>query len=95
MFVGSVSDNFDERIEQKIFHAEIVVDSAKVSAEMKEYRIIPVIAEFVDNNGNDVLQEAIDSNYRRVKKEIIALVDSETERIKADPKLSSLFNKPS
>ena len=35
MFVGAVSDNFDERIEQKIFHAEIVVNSAKVSAEMK------------------------------------------------------------
>ena len=33
MFVGAVSDNFDERIEQKIFHAEIVVDVAKVSAE--------------------------------------------------------------
>lgn len=95
MFVGAVSDNFDERIEQKVFHAEIVVDSAKVSAEMKEYRKIPVIAEFVDNNGNDVLQETIDSNYRRVKKEIIALVDSETERIKADPELSSLFNKTS
>lgn len=29
MFVGSVSDNFDERIEQKIFHAEIVVDNEK------------------------------------------------------------------
>lgn len=27
MFVGTVSDNFDERIEQKIFHAEIVVDN--------------------------------------------------------------------
>lgn len=38
MFVGAVSDNFDERIEQKIFHAEIVVDSAKVSAEMKHYQ---------------------------------------------------------
>lgn len=38
MFVGAVSDNFDERIEQKIFHAEIVVDSAKVSAEMKAYK---------------------------------------------------------
>ena len=35
MFVGAVSDNFDERIDQKIFHAEIVVDSAKVSAETK------------------------------------------------------------
>ena len=30
MFVGAVADNFDERIEQKIFHAEIVVDNEKV-----------------------------------------------------------------
>ena len=92
MFVGAVSDNFDERIEQKIFHAEIVVDSAKVSAEMKAYKKIPVIAEFTDNDGNDILRETIDSNYRRVKQEIIALVESETERIKADPKLSNLLN---
>ncbi len=46
MFVGAVSDNFDERIEQKIFHAEIVVDSAKVSAEMKQYQPISTIADF-------------------------------------------------
>lgn len=92
MFVGAVSDNFDERIEQKIFHAEIVVDSAKVSAEMKAYKKIPVIAEFIDSDGKDILRETIDSNYRRVKQEIIALVESETERIKADPKLSNLLN---
>lgn len=92
MFVGAVSDNFDERIEQKIFHAEIVVDSAKVSAEMKVYKKIPVIAEFTDSDGNDILRETIDSNYRRVKQEIIALVESETERIKNDPELSRLLN---
>lgn len=91
MFVGAVSDNFDERIEQKIFHAEIVVDSAKVSAEMKTYKKIPVIAEFTDSDGNDILRETIDSNYRRVKQEIIALVESETERIKADPHLNKLI----
>lgn len=93
MFVGAVSDNFDERIEQKIFHAEIVVDSAKVSAEMKAYKKIPVIAEFTDSDGNDILRETIESNYRRVKQEIIALVESETERIKNDPELSGLLNK--
>ena len=93
MFVGAVSDNFDERIEQKIFHAEIVVDSAKVSAEMKAYKKIPVIAEFTDSDGNDILRETIESNYRRVKQEIIALVDSETERIMNDPELKGLFNK--
>lgn len=91
MFVGAVSDNFDERIEQKIFHAEIVVDSAKVSAEMKAYKKIPVIAEFTDSDGNDILRETIDGNYRIVKQEIIALVESETERIKADPEYSKLF----
>lgn len=91
MFVGAVSDNFDERIEQKIFHAEIVVDSAKVSAEMKAYKKIPVIAEFTDSDGNDILRETIDSNYRRVKQEIIALVESETERIKEDPILNVLL----
>lgn len=84
MFVGAVSDNFDERIEQKIFHAEIVVDSAKVSAEMKAYKKIPVIAEFTDNDGNDILRETIESNYRRVKQEIIALVESETEKLNID-----------
>lgn len=91
MFVGAVSDNFDERIEQKIFHAEIVVDSAKVSAEMKAYKKIPVIAEFTDNDGNDILRETIESNYRRVKQEIIALVESETERIQTDYNLNKFF----
>ena len=53
MFVGSVSDNFDERIEQKIFHAEIVVDNEKVAAETKAYQKIPEILSFVDESGED------------------------------------------
>jgi len=57
MFVGAVSDNFDERIDQKIFHAEIVVDSAKVSAETKTYEPIPTIADFTNEDGSDNLKE--------------------------------------
>ena len=53
MFVGAVSDNFDERIEQKMFHAEIVVDHEKVLAETKNYQRIPEILSFVDENGKD------------------------------------------
>ncbi|ETD24410.1 conjugal transfer protein MobC [Prevotella nigrescens] len=90
MFVGAVSDNFDERIEQKIFHAEIVVDSAKVSAEMKAYQPIPIIADFTNEDGSDNLKETIEANYKRVKQEIILLVESEKERIKADPALAHL-----
>jgi len=91
MFVGAVSDNFDERIEQKIFHAEIVVDTAKVSAEMKAYRPIPVIADFRDTSGDDTMKASIDANYRQIKQEILSLVDSEIARIKADPKLQGLM----
>ena len=91
MFVGAVSDNFDERIDQKIFHAEIVVDNAKVSAEMKAYQPIPVIADFINEDGFDNLKETIEANYKRVKQEVLSLVDAETERIKTDPTLKHLI----
>ena len=91
MFVGAVSDNFDERIEQKIFHAEIVVDVAKVSAESKAYQPIPIIAEFLNEDGSDSLSETIEANYKRVKQEILSLVESEIERIKNDAKLKHLI----
>ena len=90
MFVGAVSDNFDERIDQKIFHAEIVVDSAKVSAEMKAYQPIPTIADFINDDGSDNLKETIETNYKRVKQDILSLVSSEIERIKNNPHLSHL-----
>ena len=91
MFVGAVSDNFDERIEQKIFHAEIVVDSAKVSAEMKAYQPIPIIAEFINEDGSDNLRETIEANYKRVKQEVLSLIELEIERIKTNPSLSYLI----
>ena len=91
MFVGAMSDNFDERIDQKIFHAEIVVDSVKVSAEMKVYQPIPVIADFTDEDGFDNLKKTIEANYKRVKQEVLSLVDAETERIKTDPTLKHLI----
>ena len=91
MFVGAVSVNFDERIDQKIFHAEIVVDVAKVSAETKAYQPIPIIADFTNENGSDSLRETIEANYRQVKQEVLSLVDTEVERIKADSKLCHLI----
>ena len=91
MFVGAVSDNFDERIEQKIFHAEIVVDVAKVAAETKAYQPIPIIAEFLNEDGSDNLCETIEANYKCVKQEILSLVESEIERIKTDSKLRHLI----
>ncbi|WP_344981109.1 conjugal transfer protein MobC [Compostibacter hankyongensis] len=92
MFVGSVSDNFDERIEQKIFHAEIVVDNEKVSAETKAYNKIPQILSFTDEHGNDNMKQVIEANYRQVKADVVQIVESEMERIKNDPNLQHLLN---
>ena len=91
MFVGAVSDNFDERIDQKIFHAEIVVDSAKVSAEMMQYQSIPEINTFRNKDGSDNLKETIKINYQCVKQEILNLVASEIERIKHNSNLCHLI----
>ena len=86
-FVGAVSDNFGEKIDQKIFHAEIVVDHAKVSEEERNYRKIPVINGFKDKDGNDILMEQIQRNYDQIKADAQAIINEEMERIKNDPEL--------
>ena len=93
MFVGSVSDNFDERIEQKIFHAEIVIDNAQVAADTKRYKPIPIITDFTDTEGNDRMREKIQENYNRIKEEVKQIVKDELERIKNDPELAHLVQK--
>ena len=91
MFVGAIADNFDERIEQKIFHAEIVVDNERVKRETAKYQQIPVITNFVDEDGVDRMKEMIKENYDRIKEETRQIVDDELERIKNDPVLCKLL----
>ena len=86
-FVGAVADNFGEKIEQKIFHAEIVVDHAAVSAEEKAYRKIPFINEFKDKDGNDIMMQQIQRNYDQIKSDAQANINEEMDRIKNDPEL--------
>ena len=93
MFVGAVSDNFDERIEQKIFHAEIVVDNEKVKKETAKYKQIPVIVDFTDKEGKDTMEFEIQSNYKQIKQDVISIVESEMERILNDPGLVHLVKK--
>ena len=91
MFVGSVSDNFDERIEQKIFHAEIVIDAEKVRREEKAYKPIPVITDFTDSDGKDCMQETILENYNRIKAEVKQIVAEELERMSNNENLKHLL----
>lgn len=93
MFVGSVSDNFTERIEQKIFHAEIVVDTDKVKREESHYQPIPIINDFKDANGNDCMKQAIQDNYNRIKEDVKLIVKDELGRIANDENLKHLIQK--
>ena len=93
MFVGSVSDNFTERIEQKIFHAEIVVDTDKVKREESHYQPIPIINDFKDTNGNDCMKQAIQDNYNQIKEDVKQIVKDELERIAGDESLKHLIQK--
>ena len=93
MFVGSVSDNFTERIEQKIFHAEIVVDTDKVKREESHYQPIPIINDFKDADGNDCMKQAIQNNYNQIKEDVKQIVKDELERIAGDESLKHLIQK--
>ena len=91
MFVGSVADNFGEKIEQKIFHCEVVVDAKKVAEEEKSYQKIPVITDFRDADGIDRMKERVQENYNRIKEEARQIVADELERIASDPNLKHLL----
>lgn len=93
MFVGAIADNFDERIEQKIFHSEIVVDNERVAAETKAYKKIPVITNFIDEDGVNRIKEMIKENYDRIKAEAKQIVVDELERIRNDENLRHLLPK--
>lgn len=87
-FVGAITDNFGEKIEQKIFHAEIVVDSKKVKKEEEQYKPIPIINSFTDSNGINHMEEIIEANYYRIKEEVNHIINSELIRLKHDAIIS-------
>ena len=93
MFVGSVSDNFNERIEQNIFHAVIVVDTEKVKREESRYQKLPIINDFLDADGNDSMEQTIQDNYNQVKEDVKQIVKDELGRIANDENLKHLIQK--
>lgn len=82
-FVGTVADNPDKKIALKTFHCEIINDHAAIKAEEALYVPIPKVRE--------VTQAEIDANYNRIKEEVLALIESEMERIYDTPELSHLL----
>ena len=93
MFVGAVADNFDERIEQQIFHAEIVIDREKLAGETASYVPIPEISSFRDADGVDRMEEIIRRNYTQIKEDVTQIIKRELRRIAEDPALRHLLAK--
>ncbi len=93
MFVGSVADNVDQPLPQKIFHARIEQDGAAIQAEERRFVPIPQISSFLDEEGTDRMEEIIRENYYRIKEEVVQIVDREIRRIESDPDLAGLLPK--
>ncbi|MEC4036392.1 conjugal transfer protein MobC [Myroides odoratimimus] len=92
MFVGAVSDDFSQKIKQKFFHAQILVDSDRIKNQEMNYKKIPTLTSFTDYKGNDHLDRAITDNYNQIKKDVELLVKNEIKRIENDPDLVHLLN---
>ena len=60
-------------------------------AETRAYKKIPVINEFKDADGNDIMQQQIDRNYSRIKADVLQIIEDEMERIANDPDLKHLI----
>ncbi|MDV3950565.1 conjugal transfer protein TraG [Elizabethkingia anophelis] len=75
-FVGKVSDNFGQKIDQKFFNSNIHVDMS----EMKELEAgeLPIITEFRDASGNFLNEQQLNQvmleNFKKVKAEVKDLI---------------------
>jgi len=72
-FVGMVADNPDQKIELKMFHAEIINDHAGIKAEEDQYGVLPKIRK--------VTPEDLEENYKKINEDIQELIAAEQARI--------------
>jgi hypothetical protein len=66
-----------------VFHSEILNDHAALQAEEDTYLPIPKIRK--------ITQAEIEDNYIQIQKEIMAIIESEMERIYDAPDLAHFF----
>jgi type IV secretory pathway TraG/TraD family ATPase VirD4 len=81
-FVGMVADDPLCRIDLKTFHAEILNDHEAIKSEEASYREIEPVRK--------IDQQAVQRNYDQVKQDIQEIIQSEMERLLADPALAHL-----
>jgi hypothetical protein len=67
-FVGTVSDDPDQKIDLKVFHAEILNDHAAIRQEEENYKPIPAIRKISHCD--------IEQNYFRIKRDIQQIIEA-------------------
>jgi hypothetical protein len=82
-FVGIIADDPGMEMEFKAFHAKMVKDPASIDKDHRQE--LPVV--------RPVDAAVVEANFRKVKKEVFELVDSEMKRILGDPVLKGLVVK--
>jgi len=82
-FVGIVSDNPDQRIEQKMFHCQIINDVEAIKKEEAAFVDLPVT--------RDVTEEEIQANYHDIKMDMQLIIHTVLEKIRNDPGLAHLL----
>jgi len=82
-FVGSIADNFDATIKQKIFHAQIVVDKEMID-ELSKLPEIPALKAY-ENLSDKQVQEMMNEQFKQVKTEVTNLIKTELDAIRQGP----------
>ncbi|MVM42214.1 type IV secretion system DNA-binding domain-containing protein [Spirosoma sp. HMF3257] len=89
-FVGSVADNFDQKVKLKTFHGELVVEESMLE-QLNHLSTIPIRPEMEQFSDEEVSQ-MVAGNFKQVKRDIRKLVDSELERLSNDPNYQHLVS---
>jgi hypothetical protein len=73
-FVGTVSDDPDQKIDLKVFHSEILNDHSAIREEESRYKPIPAIRK--------ISHYEIQQNYIRIKKDIQQIIEVKLKKTK-------------
>lgn len=70
-FVGQVADNYDQKIKQKFFHAEVLPNEF-VEKNIGNFIPIPQLASSEEGN----LEDVVKGNYERIKEEVDNIISA-------------------
>lgn len=76
-FVGMVADDPDCRIDLKAFHCSVINDHDAIKREEENYKEIEQV-RVIDN-------QIVQRNYDQIRQDIQQIIDSEMEKLLADP----------